>query len=104
MKKIVIDDAKLNALNDALKTTSKVTHIEIADIIGKCRKGNIVEARRIVCYILREHYKYTWHTIKELMGFGDHTSALHHCKNHINLTYDKNYQSKYNQIIKELEL
>jgi chromosomal replication initiation ATPase DnaA len=104
MRKIVIDDAKMKALDDALNATSKVTNIGIADIMGKCRKGNIVEARRIVCYILREHYKYTWHTIKELMGFGDHTSALHHCNNHINLTYDKSYQSKYNQIIKELEL
>lgn len=104
MRKIVIDDAKLNALNDALKATSKVTHIEIADIMGKCRKGNIVEARRIVCYILRDRHKYSWHTIKKLMGFRDHISAIYHCKNHINLTYDKSYQSKYNQIIKELEL
>lgn len=104
MRKIVIDDVKLNVFNSVLNTISKVTHIEIADILGKCRKGNIVEARRIVCYILREHYRYTWHTIKKLMGFRDHTSVIYHCKNHINLTYDKSYQSKYNQIIKELEL
>ena len=104
MRKIVIDDIKQNVLNDILKATSKVTHIEIADIIGKCRKDNIVEARRIVCYILREKHKYSWCTIRELMGFSDHTSVLHHCRNHINLTYDKNYINKYNQIIKELEL
>lgn len=104
MRKIVIDDAKLNALNDALKAISKVTHIEIADIMGKCRKSNIVEARRIVCYILRDKHKYSWCTIRELMGFGDHTSVLNHCKNHINLTYDRNYQHRYNQIIEELEL
>jgi chromosomal replication initiation ATPase DnaA len=104
MKKEIIDDTKLNVFNTLLSTTSEVTKIKTTDILGKCRKDNIVEARRLVCYILREHYKYTWHTIKELMGFGDHTSALHHCKNHINLTYDRNYQHKYNQIIKELEL
>lgn len=38
------------------------------------------------------------------MGFGAHTSVFFHCRNHENLIYDKNYQSKYNQIIKELEL
>ena len=104
MRKIVIDDAKMKALDDALNATSKVTNIGIADIMGKCRKGNIVEARRIVCYILRDKHKYSWCTIRELMGFGDHTSAFNHYKNHINLAYDKSYQRKYNQIIKELEL
>jgi chromosomal replication initiation ATPase DnaA len=104
MNRLIIDDIKLDRFNNVLNITSKVTQIKTPDILGKCRKDNIVEARRLVCYILREHYKYTWHTIKELMGFNDHTSVLHHCKNHINLTYDKSYQSKYNQIIKQLEL
>lgn len=103
-KKILVDEKKLNVFHNILDITSEVTSISPQAILTTCKRRDISDAKRIMCYVLRKKYKYSLKTISSLMGFGAHTSVFFHCRNHENLIYDKNYQSKYNQIIKELEL
>jgi chromosomal replication initiation ATPase DnaA len=85
-----------------VNVVSQVTGLSAEIIFGKSRKAYIVDARRMMCYILREKYKLHWGEIRDLMGFKDHTAAFHHHANHPNYLYEKSYSYIYNLIIEQL--
>jgi len=60
-----------------LKTVAEFYTIEIAELIGKCRKKEIVEPRQIIMFLLREDLNYSFPHIAQELGGRDHTTAIH---------------------------
>lgn len=52
-------------------------NIDIADIIGECRKKNLAVPRQIIMYLMREEIKCSFPTIGQELGGRDHTTAIH---------------------------
>lgn len=80
----------LNALIANLQAKSKTpkTIIEIVsryyginnkDIIGKCRKKELVTPRQIIMFLMREECGASFPAIGEELGGRDHTTAMHAC-------------------------
>lgn len=88
--------------DNLVNVVSQVTGLSAETIFSKSRKDYVVDARRIMCYILREKYKLHWVEIRDLMGFKDHTVVFHHHSNHPNYLYEKSYSYIYNLIIEQL--
>lgn len=53
------------------------TKISTADMIGKARQKELVLARQIVMYLLREEYKFSLASIGDVLGGRDHTTIMH---------------------------
>jgi chromosomal replication initiator protein len=92
-------------------TTKKVIQIvanhfdiNISDLIGACRRKELVVPRQITMFLLREEIKCSFPTIGQEMGGKDHTTAMHavnkiskildkddKLKNHVNVIKQKLY-------------
>ncbi len=53
------------------------TKISTGDILGKNRQKDLVMARQIVMYLLREEFKFSLVSIGESLGGRDHTTIMH---------------------------
>ena len=60
-----------------INIVSKYYNITICDLIGKCRKKELVVPRQIVMFLLREECGSSYPTIGEELGGRDHTTAMH---------------------------
>lgn len=74
--------APWSAAAEALATrvliaTSDTTGVPIAQILGKCRQKEIATARHLAAYLIRHRLRVSYPAIAEMIGFRDHTSALH---------------------------
>ena len=58
---------------------SKYFDITEKDIIGKCRKKDLVVPRQIIMYLMREECGASYPTIGDELGGRDHTTAMHAC-------------------------
>jgi len=63
---------------------AKYYNITINDIIGKCRKKELVVPRQIIMFLLREECGSSYPTIGDELGGRDHTTAMHACNKIIN--------------------
>jgi len=82
-------DGSIFTKKTIIKAILKFTELKINEVFGKNKKGkmsrkmNLVEARKIYCYICKEHTSYTLKDIA-LIEYGtilhvyDHTSVIHH--------------------------
>ncbi|MCX6800010.1 MAG: chromosomal replication initiator protein DnaA, partial [Candidatus Falkowbacteria bacterium] len=62
-----------------LAIVSKYFDVTNADIIGKCRKKDLVVPRQIIMYLIREECGASYPTIGDELGGRDHTTAMHAC-------------------------
>lgn len=62
-----------------INIVSKYYSLPISDIIGKCRKKELVTPRQIIMFLLREECGSSYPTIGEELGGRDHTTAMHAC-------------------------
>ncbi|NCN07799.1 chromosomal replication initiator protein DnaA [Candidatus Falkowbacteria bacterium] len=60
-----------------INTVAEYFDIEIADIIGPCRKKNLAEPRQIIMYLMREEMRASYPTIGNEIGGRDHTTVIH---------------------------
>ncbi len=81
MEKIIEDDfhqpMKNITANSVLKAVADFFEIPFSDMVGRCRKKEIVEPRQIAMYLLREEMKLSYPHIGEKLGKRDHTTAIH---------------------------
>lgn len=59
--------SKSGIFSHALNIVSEVTEVNADDIVGECRRSDVVDARSILVHILYEHGFYT-RNISEFMG------------------------------------
>lgn len=72
---------KSNTENDKIelikKTVSNYFQVSEADLMSTSRKPNVVYARNLCFYIIREELNYNYKKIGELFGGKDHTSIMY---------------------------
>lgn len=67
------------AIKDVVKIVSEHYQLEEASIYEKTRKKEIVKARQIVMYLLREDFNVSYPLIGQKLGGKDHTTVIHSC-------------------------
>lgn len=60
-----------------LDAVSSYYEINLKDLIGKCRKKELVVPRQITMYLLRKELNTSYPTIGQELGGRDHTTAMH---------------------------
>lgn len=71
---------KMITPQDVLKVVSIFYDIPIDKIKGESRRKDLVKARQVTMYILRELNKLSYPTIGEVFNNKDHTTVMHSCK------------------------
>ena len=85
------------AIKDVVKIVSEHYKLEEASIYEKTRKKEIVKARQIVMYLLREDFNVSYPLIGQKLGGKDHTTVMHSC------VKIKNDLKTDSQLLQELE-
>lgn len=67
------------AIKDVVKIVSEYYKLEEASVYEKTRKKDIVKARQVVMYLLREDFNISYPLIGEKLGGKDHTTVIHSC-------------------------
>ncbi|MBP6060404.1 MAG: chromosomal replication initiator protein DnaA [Candidatus Pacebacteria bacterium] len=87
------------AIKDVVKTVSEYYQIEESSIYEKTRKKEIVKARQMVMYLLREDFNVSYPLIGQKLGGKDHTTVIHSClKIKNDLKNDPQLQEELEQI------
>ncbi|MCC6323578.1 chromosomal replication initiator protein DnaA [Candidatus Nomurabacteria bacterium] len=68
---------KTVAIKDVVKTIADYYEINESDIYDKTRRKEIVRARQVVMYILREDFNVSYPLIGQKLGGKDHTTVIH---------------------------
>ncbi len=67
------------AIKDVVKIISDYYKIEEDAIYDKTRKKEIVKARQVIMYLLREDFNVSYPLIGQKLGGKDHTTVIHSC-------------------------
>ena len=67
------------AIKDVVKIVSEHYKLEEESIYEKTRKKEIVRARQVVMYLLREDFNVSYPLIGQKLGGKDHTTVIHSC-------------------------
>ncbi|MBI3305567.1 chromosomal replication initiator protein DnaA [Candidatus Nomurabacteria bacterium] len=67
------------AIKDVAKIVSEYYKLEETSIYEKTRKKEIVKARQVVMYLLREDFSVSYPLIGQKLGGKDHTTVIHSC-------------------------
>lgn len=65
------------AIKDVVKTISDYYNLEESSIYEKTRRKEIVKARQMIMYILREDFNASYPLIGQKLGGKDHTTVIH---------------------------
>jgi chromosomal replication initiator protein len=67
------------AIKDVVKTVAEYYQLEESSVYEKTRKKEIVKARQVVMYLLREDFNISYPLIGQKLGGKDHTTVIHSC-------------------------
>ncbi len=67
------------AIKDVVKVVSGYYKLEESSIYEKTRRKEIVRARQVVMYLLREDFNVSYPLIGQKIGGKDHTTVIHSC-------------------------
>jgi chromosomal replication initiator protein len=67
------------AIKEVVKIVSEYYKLEEASVYEKTRKKEIVKARQVVMYLLREDFNVSYPLIGQKLGGKDHTTVMHSC-------------------------
>ncbi|HEV7702333.1 MAG TPA: chromosomal replication initiator protein DnaA [Candidatus Paceibacterota bacterium] len=67
------------AIKEVVKIVSEYYKIDESSIYEKIRKKEIVKARQVVMYLLREDFNISYPLIGQKLGGKDHTTVIHSC-------------------------
>ena len=62
-----------------IDAVSSYFDITIEELVGNCRRKELVNPRQIVMYLMREEIKSSYPSIGQELGGRDHTTAIHAC-------------------------
>ncbi|MEI6581099.1 MAG: chromosomal replication initiator protein DnaA [bacterium] len=65
------------AIKDVVKTISEYYNLEESAVYEKTRRKEIVKARQVVMYLLREDFNVSYPLIGQKLGGKDHTTVIH---------------------------
>ena len=76
-----------------IQIVSNYFDISIDDLIGSCRRKEMVMPRQIVMFLMREEINSSYPSIGQELGGRDHTTAIHAC-NKIGAVIEKDEKMK----------
>ncbi len=82
VKKLIknnIKPGKNVSIQSVVKTISDFYEVEEENIYEKTRRKEIVKARQLIMYILREDFNISYPLIGQKLGGKDHTTVIHSC-------------------------
>lgn len=82
VKKLIknnIKPGKNVSIQNVVKTISDFYEVEEENIYEKTRRKEIVRARQLIMYILREDFNISYPLIGQKLGGKDHTTVIHSC-------------------------
>ncbi|MDP3947169.1 MAG: chromosomal replication initiator protein DnaA [bacterium] len=79
-----------------IKSVADFYEISTTELVGRCRKREVVEPRQISMYLLRDMLEMSYPYIGEKLGKRDHTTAIHACEK---ISNEINTNSSLNQKI-----
>jgi chromosomal replication initiator protein len=85
------------AIKDVVKIVADYYKLEETSVYEKTRKKEIVKARQVIMYLLREDFSVSYPLIGQKLGGKDHTTVMHSC---VKIKADLKNDS---QLIQELE-
>ncbi len=62
---------------DVLKIVAENCGVTVEDVLSKCRKKEISEARHIFCVIMKKEFNFSLKRIGEFINNRDHTTVIH---------------------------
>ncbi len=92
-----IKPKKTVAIKDVVKVVADFYNLEELEIYEKTRRKEIVKARQVVMYILREDFNVSYPLIGQKLGGKDHTTVIH---SHLKI---KNDLKNNTSLVQELE-
>lgn len=86
-----------------INIVSNYFEVKIEDLIGSCRRKELVTPRQIIMFIMREEIKASFPSIGQELGGRDHTTAIHACnKIGISITKDEKLKNDISLIKQKL--
>lgn len=83
-----------------IKTVCDVYGLTVEETLDSNRRGNKVDARHQMRYILRKYTKLTSKRIIQLTGATDHSTIYNSIERHEDLVFsDKDYKDKYDKVM-----
>jgi chromosomal replication initiator protein len=82
VKKLIknnIKPSKNVSIQNIVKTISDFYEVSEENIYEKTRRKEIVKARQLIMYILREDFNISYPLIGQKLGGKDHTTVIHSC-------------------------
>jgi len=67
------------SIKDVVRVISNFYNLEEDSLYQKTRRKEIVKARQLVMYILREDFNISYPLIGQKLGGKDHTTVIHSC-------------------------
>ena len=87
------------AIKDVVKIVADFYNLEESEIYEKTRRKEIVKARQVVMYVLREDFNISYPLIGQKLGGKDHTTVIHsHLKIKTDLKNDSGLFQEIEQI------
>lgn len=87
------------AIKDIVRTVANYYEVQEDDIYDKTRRKEIVRARQVIMYILREDFNISYPLIGQKLGGKDHTTVIHsHLKIKTNLETDPSLVQELDKI------
>lgn len=87
------------AIKDIVSTIANYYEVDEKDIYDKTRRKEIVRARQVIMYILREDFNISYPLIGQKLGGKDHTTVIHsHLKIKTNLETDPSLVQEIDKI------
>ncbi len=96
-----IKPKKSVAIKDVVKVVSDFYNLEEPEIYQKTRRKEIVRARQIVMYILREDFNVSYPLIGQKLGGKDHTTVIH---SHLKIKEDLKNNSSLVQDLEQIRV
>ena len=89
------------AIKDVVKTISDYYNLEESAIYEKTRRKEIVRARQVVMYILREDFNVSYPLIGQKLGGKDHTTVIH---SYLKVKTDLNTNQQLSQELEQIRI
>lgn len=87
---------------EILQIISEECDVSLPEIISRCRKKEVVNARFIFCTVMKKHFKYSLTRIGNIVG-RDHTTVIHAIREFNNRYENEDYfKSTVNKIYNKI--
>ena len=89
--------------DEIVSIVAKNCNVKPEEIMSKMRNGEIVEARHIVCAVMRNEFDYSLKHIGKELGGKDHTTIIHSLRTFRNrMEVQQGYKELVDNITKEV--